>query len=71
MNRDQPAVEKPALVELVDFARSVGAPRSVAVHDGMLSDNGLTLVGGLISGMLEPRGLSYERVSPREEVTLR
>ena len=31
--------------EVVDFAREVGAPRSVAIHDGLLNDTGLAVVG--------------------------
>lgn len=56
--------------EVVDFARGVGAPKSVAVHDGLLNDTGLGLVGGLLSGMLEPRGQAYERVAPGAEIVL-
>jgi L-ascorbate metabolism protein UlaG (beta-lactamase superfamily) len=49
--------------EVVDFAREVAAPRSVAVHDGLLNDTGLELVGRLVSGML-PEGHSYQRLTP-------
>jgi L-ascorbate metabolism protein UlaG (beta-lactamase superfamily) len=52
--------------EVVDFAREVGATRSVAIHDGLLNDTGLTVVGRNLGGLLE----SYERVEPGSDVTL-
>jgi L-ascorbate metabolism protein UlaG (beta-lactamase superfamily) len=57
--------------EVIDFARSVGAPTSVAVHDGLLGENGLKVVGGLLTGMLEQHELAYRRVPPGEEIELR
>ncbi len=56
--------------EVVDFARAVAAPRSVAVHDGLLNDTGLGLVGGLVSGFLEEVEKDYQRVTPGEDITL-
>jgi L-ascorbate metabolism protein UlaG (beta-lactamase superfamily) len=55
--------------EVMDFARSVSAPMSVAIHDGLLNDNGLGLVGRMLSGALEGHG-GYQRVAPGSEVTL-
>ena len=56
--------------EVVDFARTVGAPTSVAIHDGLLNDNGLRLVGSLVSAMLEQHGQAYRRVTPGQEISL-
>ncbi|MDQ3615613.1 MAG: MBL fold metallo-hydrolase [Actinomycetota bacterium] len=56
--------------EVVDFARTVGAPKTVAVHDGLLNDNGLGLVGDLVSGLLEGSGQVYERVAPGQDIAL-
>ncbi len=56
--------------EVIDFARAVGAPKAVAVHDGLLNDTGLGLVGNLVSGMLETNGQSYQRVAPGRDIDL-
>jgi L-ascorbate metabolism protein UlaG (beta-lactamase superfamily) len=54
--------------EVVDFAREVGAPRSVAIHDGLLNDAGLAVVGRTLTQLLEARGLGYERLEPGSDV---
>ena len=55
--------------EVVDYAREVGAPRSVAIHDGLLNDAGLGVVNRNLTTLLgEDR---YERVVPGEEIRLR
>jgi L-ascorbate metabolism protein UlaG (beta-lactamase superfamily) len=46
--------------EVVDFARTVGADRSVAVHDGLLNDTGLSVVGRTLGTLVD----GYERVTP-------
>lgn len=56
--------------EVIDFARTVAAPKSVAVHDGLLNDTGLGLVGALVSGMLEDHEQAYERVTPGADISL-
>lgn len=56
--------------EVVDFARAVRAPRSVAIHDGLLNDRGLELVGRLVSGGLEQHDQTYQRVAPGNEISL-
>ncbi len=56
--------------EVMDFARAVGAPRTVAVHDGLLNDRGLGLVERLVGGMLGEREQQYERVVPGSEISL-
>jgi len=56
--------------EVADFARSVGAPRSVAVHDGLLNDNGLTIVGRVLSGLLDDDDHAYQRVAPGTDLDL-
>jgi L-ascorbate metabolism protein UlaG (beta-lactamase superfamily) len=56
--------------EVVDFARKVGAPRSVAIHDGLLNDRGLALVERLVGGMLGEREQAYERVAPGADLSL-
>jgi L-ascorbate metabolism protein UlaG (beta-lactamase superfamily) len=56
--------------EVMDFARAVGAPRTVAIHDGLLNDTGLSLVQRLVSGLLGENEQQYERVVPGSEVSL-
>jgi L-ascorbate metabolism protein UlaG (beta-lactamase superfamily) len=56
--------------EVVEFVRAVGARRSVAIHDGLLNDTGLGLVGGLLDRLLEERQQEYLRVAPGEDVAL-
>ena len=56
--------------EVIDFARAVGAARSVAVHDGLLNDTGLALVARLVGGMLGEREQAYERLVPGSDLAL-
>ena len=56
--------------EVVDFARTVGAKRSVAVHDGLLNDTGLGLVERVVGGLLAAGEQEYERVVPGSDITL-
>jgi len=56
--------------EVVDFSRTVGAGRSVAVHDGLLNDNGLGVVGRVLGGLLDDDEHVYERLVPGNDVTL-
>ncbi len=53
--------------ELIDYVRAVGPARSLAVHDGLLNDNGL-MVGENIVGSNTPG--DYRRIAPGESVTL-
>lgn len=48
--------------EAVDFARLVGAPRNVAIHDRVYSDAGLAIVDGHLTRLL-PETQSYVRLS--------
>jgi L-ascorbate metabolism protein UlaG (beta-lactamase superfamily) len=52
--------------EVIDFARAVHAGRSVAVHDGLLNDTGLTVVGNNLHRLVE----CYERVEPGSDLAL-
>jgi L-ascorbate metabolism protein UlaG (beta-lactamase superfamily) len=54
--------------EVVDFGRSVGAARSVAVHDGLLNDSGLAVVGRNLVGLLGED--AYERLQPGSDLAL-
>lgn len=48
--------------EGVDFARSVGAARNVAIHDRVYSAEGLGIVDGQFGRLLGARGLDYVRL---------
>lgn len=54
--------------ECIDFARDVGAPRSLAIHDMIYSEAGLQIADGHLSRMLGERDQTYLRVHPGEEV---
>src|SRR3954452_12003839 len=56
--------------EVIGFARSVGAGRSVAVHDGLLNDTGLQVVNRNLSMLLDEQGHPYARVQPGDDITL-
>jgi len=47
--------------EGIDFARAVGAPRNVAIHDRVYSEAGLKLVDGQFTALL-PEASSYVRL---------
>ena len=49
--------------EGIDFARSVGAPRNVAIHDRTYSDAGLGIVDGHFGRFLGAAGLDYVRLA--------
>jgi len=54
--------------EAIDFARDVGAPRSMAIHDMIYSEAGLGIVDGHLQRFLEPAGLSYTRIADGEDL---
>ena len=54
--------------ECIDFARDVGAPRSVAIHDAIYSEAGLHFAAGLIEGFLGPRDQTYTRLQPGQDL---
>jgi len=56
--------------ECIDYAREVGAPTSVAIHDAVYSEAGLGIVGGHLARFLEPREMTYRRLLVGEELTL-
>jgi L-ascorbate metabolism protein UlaG (beta-lactamase superfamily) len=50
--------------ECIDFARDVGARRSLAIHDAVYSDAGLAIADGHLRRFLGERGLDYVRLQP-------
>lgn len=57
--------------EVIDFVKTVGAPRTVAIHDGLLNDRGLKLVQRLVGDQLAELELEYMRVKPGTDVAVR
>lgn len=56
--------------EVIDYGRAVGAPLSVAIHDGLLNERGLALAQGQLSSMLGEREQEYLRVEPGTDIPL-
>lgn len=54
--------------ECIDYARAVGAPTSVAIHDAVYSDAGLGIVDGHLGRFLEPRDQTYVRLRTGQEL---
>lgn len=54
--------------ECIDYARAVGAARSLAIHDAVYSEAGLGIVDGHVARFLAPRGQEYLRLSAGEEL---
>lgn len=55
--------------EAVDFAREVGAPRVLAIHDRVYSEGGLSIVDGHFATLL-PEHQDYRRLSDGEDLPL-
>jgi L-ascorbate metabolism protein UlaG (beta-lactamase superfamily) len=56
--------------EGIDFARSVGAARNVAIHDRVYSDAGLGIVDGHFGRFLGAAGLDYVRLPDGADIAL-
>jgi L-ascorbate metabolism protein UlaG (beta-lactamase superfamily) len=58
------------VAEVIDYVREVGADQAYAVHDGLLNDTGLGLVGGLLGERGPGTPTPYARLTPGESVEL-
>jgi L-ascorbate metabolism protein UlaG (beta-lactamase superfamily) len=56
--------------ECIDYARDVGAPRALAIHDAVYSDAGLEIIDGHLQRFLAPQEQEYVRLSAGEELAL-
>ena len=54
--------------ELVDLARAVAAPQTLAIHDKTYSDLGLGIVDGMMQRFLEPLDSTYSRLTPGQDL---
>ena len=48
--------------EAIEFAREVGAPRNLAIHDRVYSEAGLGIIDGHLNAFLPREGLTYVRL---------
>jgi L-ascorbate metabolism protein UlaG (beta-lactamase superfamily) len=55
------------LAETLDFAKAVGAPSNLAIHDRILSDVGLGMVDGRVAAFIEGSG-TYRRVADGQDL---
>ncbi|MEX5720585.1 MBL fold metallo-hydrolase [Geodermatophilus maliterrae] len=58
------------VAELIDYVRAVDADQAYAVHDGLLNDVGLGLVGGLLGERGPGTPTPFSRLAPGESVDL-
>ena len=56
--------------EVIDYVRAVGADQAYAVHDGLLNDTGLGVVGGMLAERGPGTPTAYSRLTPGESVEL-
>jgi len=56
--------------ECIDYARDVGAPRSLAIHDAVYSEAGLGIVDGHLGRFLAPRQQEFVRLPEGSELKL-
>jgi L-ascorbate metabolism protein UlaG (beta-lactamase superfamily) len=54
--------------EAVDFAREVGAPRNLAIHDRIYTDAAHRILAGHMQHFLEPAGQEYLRLADGEDL---
>lgn len=58
------------VAEVIDYVRAVGADQAYAVHDGLLNDAGLGIVGGLLGERGPGTPTAYGRLAPGDRVEL-
>ncbi|MFW3171507.1 MBL fold metallo-hydrolase [Geodermatophilus sp. CPCC 206100] len=58
------------LSEVIDYVRAVDADQAFAVHDGLLNDAGLGVVGGLLGERGPGTPTPYSRLAPGDSVEL-
>ena len=56
--------------ELIDYVRAVDADQAYAVHDGLLNDTGLGIVGGLLGEHGPGTPTPFSRLAPGDTVEL-
>ncbi|SFL63732.1 MBL fold metallo-hydrolase [Geodermatophilus ruber] len=56
--------------EVIDYVRAVHADQAFAVHDGLLNDNGLAVIGGMLGERGPGTPTPYSRLAPGDSVDL-
>ena len=56
--------------EVIDYVRAVDADQAYAVHDGLLNDTGLAMIGGMLAERGPGTSTPYSRLAPGESVEL-
>lgn len=56
--------------DVIDYVRAVHADQAFAVHDGLLNDTGLTVVGGLLGERGPGTGTPFSRLAPGDTAEL-
>lgn len=56
--------------EVIDYVRAVGADQAFAVHDGLLNDAGLSVVGGMLGERGPGTPTPYGRLAPGESTEI-
>ena len=54
--------------DLIDLARDVAAPRTLAIHDKVYSEAGLGIVDGMMGSFLPPVGSEWYRLTPGSDL---
>ncbi len=54
--------------ECIDYARDVGAQRSLGIHDAIYSEIGHTIVTGQLQRFLGERAQTYVRLQPGQDL---
>jgi L-ascorbate metabolism protein UlaG (beta-lactamase superfamily) len=58
------------IAEVIDYVRAVDADQAYAVHDGLLNDTGLAMVGGMLAERGPGTPTPYSRLAPGDSVDL-
>ena len=54
--------------QLIDWVRAVGPRQTLAIHDGLLNETGLTVAGALLGENGPGTGAAYTRLAPGESL---
>ena len=58
------------VAEVIDYVRAVDADQAYAIHDGLLNENGLAVVGGMLGERGPGTPTPYSRLAPGDSVEL-
>ena len=58
------------VAEVIDYVRAVDADQAYSVHDGLLNEAGLGVVGGLLGGRGPGTPTPFSRLAPGDAVEI-